>query len=162
VFFLFFFFFFFFFCLEEEGARELMKADGLRTSEARAKPLLYHFSRTCSLWHSRPGARTAAADHRILAPSRPMSSALKEAAPVALGAQEPPEAIDGVPNDAPAEAIHGGVSDADAAAGQQQEEKEEEDDVLMLPAFQTGDMVVCPNPRRTGLLWPVSGGALAP
>ena len=93
-----------------------------------------------------------------------MSDVLEKGAPVALGAQEPPAALDGVPNDAPAP--HGGVADADDAAGQQQRPpapEEQEDDVLMLPAFQTGDMVVCPNPRRTGLLWPVSsGGALVP
>ena len=95
-----------------------------------------------------------------------MSSAPDVGATVAPGAQEQPDALGGAPIDAPA-AMHGGAADADDdAAGQKhqrpapEQEEEEQDDVLMLPAFQTGDMVVCPNPRRAGLLWPVSGGAL--
>ena len=96
-----------------------------------------------------------------------MSSAPDEGATVAPGFQGQPEALGGPQNVAPAAAMPvAGVADADddaAAAGQQQQQQQEEeqdDDVLMLPAFQTGDMVVCPNPRRAGMLWPVSSGAL--
>ena len=84
-----------------------------------------------------------------------MSSTPVEGAPVASGAQEPPRALDGAPA-----AIQ--AANADAVGQQQPEREEERDDVLMLPAFQAGDMVVCPNPRRAGLLWPVSrGGAFS-
>lgn len=89
-----------------------------------------------------------------------MSSDPDLGATAAPGAQEQPEALGGASDAAPAAeaAMHGGADGQQRR--QKQEEEEQEDDVLMLPAFQTGDMVVCPNPRRAGMMWPVSGGAI--
>ena len=76
---------------------------------------------------------------------------------MAAGAVEASAERDEAPNVAPA-SVGVGVVDVgvDAEPNQQQPANEDGEDVLMLPALQTGDMVVCPNPRRTGMLWPVS------
>lgn len=111
----------------------------------------FAFSRPC-------GESTGPAESSLLLDT--MSRTPEECSPTAPGAEEPPAARDGAPNVETAAAAN--QADADNAMQQQPEqqqqqdaEEEKEEDVLMLPAFQTGDMVVCPNPRRAGLLWPV-------
>lgn len=87
----------------------------------------------------------------------PMWSVQEEGSLTAPGAEEPLAARDGAPNveTAAANQADENAMQPERQQQKQQPEEEEEEDVLMLPAFQTGDMVVCPNPRRARLLWPV-------